>query len=144
MNYQSLFASQITYVLSVGFTKFSTSFFIAGFLTRNAKHVRMARTLTAICGVWTVAAIFTIAIRGKLTQPWDTRDGSDILVRALRANICYLTDTILKFTRWLAIEIAGFVIEIGAVGLAIHFVSSLQMPLKKRLSVSAIFGSRLL
>ena len=50
----------------------------------------------------------------------------------------------LQFARWIAIEAIGCVLDLGAVCFASYLVWALQMPLRKRLSVAAIFSTRLL
>ena len=50
----------------------------------------------------------------------------------------------LQFVRWTAIEVTGCVLDLGAVVFAVYLVWSLQMPLKKRMSVTAIFATRLM
>ncbi|TKA68967.1 hypothetical protein B0A55_06608 [Friedmanniomyces simplex] len=121
-----LYASQILYVVSIGLVKVSTTLFTARFLTRGQTHIRLAHLATAACGVWTVASLLIIAIRTPLSSPWTTRAGSQSLL-----------------VRWVAIEASGLIVELCAVGMSVHFVWGLQMPIKKRLSVSALFAFRL-
>ncbi|KAK4556125.1 hypothetical protein LTR86_006822 [Recurvomyces mirabilis] len=87
----------------------------------------MAQALIAACVIWTAASVIAIGIRAQPLTPWNIRDGSGSM-----------------FARWVGIELSGYLVEIIAVGLSIHFVWGLNMPLKKRLSVSAIFAFRLL
>jgi hypothetical protein len=40
----------------------------------------MAYVLATVSGVWTIASILVIALRGNLIQPWTTLDGSEAMV----------------------------------------------------------------
>lgn len=44
----------------------------------------MSHVLAAVSGVWTIASVFVIALRGNLLQPWATLDGSAALVAFIR------------------------------------------------------------
>jgi hypothetical protein len=126
LHHQALFASQILYVIAIGFTRISTSFFTGRFLTRDQRNMKLAHGFTIAFGVWTVASIFIVALRGQLSTPWDTLDGAQTL-----------------FIRWLAIEAIGTIIDVSTFALCVYFIWGLQMPIGKRLIVSAIFFGRL-
>ncbi len=85
---QSLFASQILYVCSMGFTKISCCFFIANILTRDARNVRVAQASVALCAAWIVGATVAIAVRGDISHPYDTRNGTWLLVGCTLSHIC--------------------------------------------------------
>ncbi|KAK5167439.1 uncharacterized protein LTR77_007138 [Saxophila tyrrhenica] len=123
---QSLFASQVLYVASIGFTKMSTGLFTASVLTRDPRNIKIARALVGLCCVWLVASIFTITLRGDLSQPWET-----------------LNDTTV-WTRWVGIEATGFTMDVFSAALATYLVWSLQMAVKKKLAVFCILNCRLL
>lgn len=76
---QALFMGQLTYVGSIGLTRVSTAAFIEQ-LTRNLPQVRVAYILCIIAGIWTVASILVVALRGDLSQPWALLDGTQSLV----------------------------------------------------------------
>lgn len=74
-----MYTSQISYVVVIGLTRVSTGIFIAH-LTRHRPQVRMSYVLSGISGVWTVVSTFVIALRGDLSRPWETLDGTRALV----------------------------------------------------------------
>jgi len=53
-------------------------------------------------------------------------------------------DAPFQFIRWAVVELLGCVLDAGSVVLSSSLVWSLQMPLKRKLAVSAIFATRLL
>ena len=82
MPVQALYTSQLSYIVSMGLARVSTAFFI-GRLTRYKPQVRMAYTLSVVSGTWTLVSTLIVALRGNLTRPWATLDGSQALVRRL-------------------------------------------------------------
>lgn len=123
---KALFASQISYILTVGLTRVSTAFFIKH-LTRHARHTRIPDGFIAVSGLWMVTGTLLVALRGDLRRPWATLDGAESL-----------------FHRWMAVEATGLAIEIGLFALSIALVWGLQMKASKRILVLGIFGCRLL
>lgn len=77
---QSLYASQILYVASVGAAKISASLFIANVLARDSQNMFISRALTGLCTAWTVACILAISLRGDVFKPWHTHNGTQLLV----------------------------------------------------------------
>ncbi|TKX20010.1 hypothetical protein C1H76_7894 [Elsinoe australis] len=124
---KALFASHITYVISIGCTKISTCFFSVRFLTRDTRSRFLAYGFTITCVAWTVVCVLVISLRGQISNTWITTDGSQAL-----------------YSRWLGIEGTGFAIDLSSVAMSIYLIWGLQMSIGKRLAVSAIFSSRLL
>ena len=77
---QALYISQIFYVVAIGLTRVSTSFFTGRFLTRDQRNIQIAHVLTAVFAVLAVTCILVVALRGQLTEPWETLDGSETMV----------------------------------------------------------------
>lgn len=77
---QSLYASQILYVVSIASTKVSAALFNASFITRDPQNVFIARISIVPCVTWAVGAVFAIAFRGDVGEPWETFNGSQSLV----------------------------------------------------------------
>ncbi|KAK3112625.1 hypothetical protein LTR53_010916 [Teratosphaeriaceae sp. CCFEE 6253] len=94
---------------------------------QRSRQIRVAYAIAAVYGAWTVASLLAIALRTPMKAPWQDRDGSRNL-----------------FIRWTVIEVIGCVLDLVAVLFSASLVWSLQMPLKKRMSVSAIFATRLI
>ena len=42
--------------------------------------MRVVQGLTCACGLWTVASMSIVAIRGNVLEPWRTTDGSQTMV----------------------------------------------------------------
>ncbi|KAK5699362.1 hypothetical protein LTR17_023292 [Elasticomyces elasticus] len=123
----ALFASQILYVISIGATRISIGYFTTSVLARDASNLLIARTLTGFCATWTIASIFLIALRGDLSEPWNTLNGSETM-----------------WIRWVIVDATGFACDIAAAAVVAYFVSSLEMNLSKKLTVCGILNSRLL
>ncbi|KAK5702463.1 hypothetical protein LTR17_022296 [Elasticomyces elasticus] len=95
-------------------------------MTHGTQHIRIAHGVGALYGVWTVGSVFTIAVRNPIKSPWQNRDGFSDL-----------------FIRWTIVEALGCALDLGAVVFSAYLVWTLQMPLKRRVSVTAIFATRL-
>ncbi|KAF2218522.1 hypothetical protein BDZ85DRAFT_92347 [Elsinoe ampelina] len=124
---KAFFAGQVTYILSIGLSRMSMSFFSERFLTRTFRTRLLANTLTGLYALWAVVSTLIIALRGPLAEPWLTTDGSSSM-----------------YYRWVGVEVVGLAIDIGSVVMSTCMIWGLQMPLRKRLAVAAIFCSRLL
>ena len=139
---QALFTAQIFYIIAVGLSKVSTAFFI-GRLTRYAPQIRLSYILAAMSGVFIIAGILVITLRGDLSHPWTTLDGSEALVR-LQSNLSSSFLKCPKFVRWIAVEAVGLVIEAAIWVLSINLVWGLHMKLEKRILILSAFGCRLM
>lgn len=122
----AMYTSELSYVVTIGLTRVATALFIAN-LTRHKPQVRMSYILGGISILWLVASTLAIALRGDLSQPWATLDGSGEL-----------------WARWIVVEIAGLVVEIGLWFMSLSLVWGLQMRLSKRVLILGAFGGRLL
>lgn len=98
--------------------------------------------MTALCALWTIASILTLAIRGDLSEPWNVVDGSSAMV-SYESVWDEVFSNFLQFERWLGIEIVAAILEFTLWLLSIYFIWNLHMPLSKRASVAAIFACRL-
>ena len=123
---QALFTSQITYIISIGLTRVSTAFFISN-LTRHRPQLRMSYALAGASGVWILAAVLGVALRGDLSRPWETLDGSQGL-----------------YIRWIIVEVLGLAIEVALMAMSFALIGGLQMKLQKRALILSAFGWRLL
>ncbi|KIX02270.1 uncharacterized protein Z518_08209 [Rhinocladiella mackenziei CBS 650.93] len=123
---KALFASQLSYVGSLGLTRMSTAFFIEH-LTRYRVQVRLSYILAAVSGVWTTASILVIALRPDIAHPWATLDGAEVL-----------------YVRWIAVETTGLAVEVVLWMLSVSLVWGLQMKIQKRVLILVAFGCRLL
>lgn len=142
---QALYGSQLCYVVSIGLTKMSTAFFI-GHLSQYAPHFRISYLLAVVSGVWTVASTILIALRGNLSRPWATYDGSEALVGFIHipSFLTLLNLNTPQYVRWIAIEAVGLVIEAALWGYSIDIVWGLQMKISKRILILCAFACRLL
>lgn len=66
---QSDYASDLLYILAIYFSKLSAVFLFLR-LTPNKQHIRFCYSILGTSTVWVVAAIFMVAIRCQLGQPW--------------------------------------------------------------------------
>ena len=94
---QSDYASDLLYILAIYFSKLSAVFLFLR-LTPNKQHVRFCYSILGTSTVWVVAAIFMVAIRCQLSQPWVNDQHCVNIVRDLPA-ICdtHLTNGCLVF-----------------------------------------------
>jgi hypothetical protein len=139
---QALYASQILYLLSIGISKSSTALFF-GSLTRNKRQKWPSYAVAIVCGIWTLACILVIALRGNLAVPWLTENESETFVSRLSPTSSRRL-TISQYVRWLGIEASGLCLELVLWSLSITLVWGLNTPLKKRLKVIGLFGLRLM
>jgi hypothetical protein len=78
-----MYTSELSYVATIGLTRVATALFIAN-LTRHKPQVRMSYILAGISAVWLAASMLAIALRGNLSRPWATLDGTNAMVSAIR------------------------------------------------------------
>ncbi|KAJ6786768.1 hypothetical protein PWT90_10742 [Aphanocladium album] len=121
-----LYAIDFLYVLALGLCRASAAFFISH-MAHSGPQTGPARILAACSGVWTIASLFAVALRGDVSRPWSTLDGTQPM-----------------FIRWVSIETTGMIVELATWFLAIHLVWSLQMALRKRIYILSAFGVKLL
>lgn len=81
-----LYVAQIFYVLSLGAIKVASGIFNTR-LTLDPGNALIATCLTAGCGIWTIASLLVIAIRGNLAEPWLTYNGSYTMVSSKSEDI---------------------------------------------------------
>ncbi|KAM3457333.1 hypothetical protein MY3296_001075 [Beauveria thailandica] len=120
-----LYTSELLYVLAQGSCRASAALFISH-MAQCGPQSLPAKMLATISGVWTAASSVSIALRGDVSRPWSTLDGTRPL-----------------FIRWMSIEIIGAVIELAIWVLAVHLVWTLQMTLRKRIYILSAFSVKL-
>lgn len=140
---QSLYASQLFYVTAVGLVRISTGLFVTR-LSRHGKQAYAAKAVTGLSGLWTIAAVPIIGLRGNLQRPWSTLDGAEALVSDLRLLSVLMETDSFQYDRWIAIEVSGLALEVALWLVCVSIIWSLSMQVVKRLLVLAIFGCRLL
>ena len=114
-------------------------------LARDTKNIKASLAYTALCVAWTVACALAIALRGG-SKPWETL-GSTNTVVCMLLSLEYLRVRILMFaqwTRWLAIEASGLVVDLIGAMLVASFVYELQLQVSKKVVVCAMLNCRLL
>ena len=87
----------------------------------------MSYALAGASGVWILAAVLGVALRGDLSRPWETLDGSQGL-----------------YIRWIIVEVLGLAIEVALMAMSFALIGGLQMKLQKRALILSAFGWRLL
>ncbi|KAI9744980.1 MAG: hypothetical protein M1835_002655 [Candelina submexicana] len=120
------YAGELLYIVAMCLSKLSTSLLVAR-LTRSAGHLTATRIVAGISIVWGVAAILTIAIRCKYSEPW-------LVIRNQCPDMA---------ARWIAVGALGLVIEVLLLGLPIYLVWDLQMPMISKVIVVFAFAFRL-
>jgi hypothetical protein len=103
----------------------------------------MAMGLAATSGLWTLASALLIALRGDLSHPWRTLDGTQGLVSTVSSHSNLPSDQN-QFDRWIAIEVTGLLLECALFAMSTALVWGLQMKLMKRAQILSAFGVRLL
>lgn len=81
---QILYASQILYIVSMGLSRCSTAFFLRS-LSRAKEHNVVGLACASVAVLWAVASILAIALRGKLSAPWE---GNEVLVCYIDIMAC--------------------------------------------------------
>ncbi|KAM0714980.1 hypothetical protein Q7P37_009445 [Cladosporium fusiforme] len=119
---ESLYASQILYIVSMGLSRCSTAFFLRS-LSRAKKHEVVGSGIAGVAVLWAIASIFANALRGDLSAPW--------------------RDTKTLHTRWLIIEIVGLAVEVLLFMFAFAMIYNLQTRLHRRVKLLLIFAARL-
>ncbi|KAM3563762.1 hypothetical protein MY1884_001126 [Beauveria asiatica] len=141
-----LYTSELLYVLAQGSCRASAALFISH-MAQCGPQSLPAKTLATISGVWTAASSVSMALRGDVSRPWSTLDGTRPLVfdapGARWRDERMLTWPITQFIRWISIEIIGAVIELAIWVLAVHLVWTLQMTLRKRIYILSAFSVKL-
>ncbi|ATY64606.1 hypothetical protein A9K55_004761 [Cordyceps militaris] len=118
------YAAQFLYILSFGLGRIACALFV-GTVARESPVVWPARTTAGLAGLWTVACVICLALKGNRIEPWT----------ALAAES--------RFSRWLGIESTGILVELSLFILSTSLVWSLQMATSRRLYLAAILGVRL-
>jgi len=114
-------------------------------LARDTKNVKASLAYTALCVAWTIACALAIALRGG-DKPWETLGNTNTVVSMLsfpqRQRVQMLMFT--QWTRWLAIEASGLVVDLIGAMLVASFVYELQLQVSKKVVVCAMLNCRLL
>jgi hypothetical protein len=77
---QIVYAAQLFFVLSTGFTRISTAHLTGRILVMGSTRTQFILGLNLLCGAWTLASIFAIAIRPPFLQPWLALTGGSTMV----------------------------------------------------------------
>jgi hypothetical protein len=115
-------------------------------LARDTKNIKASLAFTALCGIWTIASVFAISLRGEMNTPWETLDDTRAVVsippqsRHQRKRILILA----QWVRWLAIEASGLLVDIIGAALVASFVCQLQLHVSKKIVACAMLNCRLL
>lgn len=121
-----LYTTELLYVLAQGLCRASAALFI-WHMAHSGPETLPARFLAFTSGVWTAASMLAMAIRGNISRPWSTMDGTQSM-----------------HIRWIIVETTGMVIEVANWFLAVHLIWSLQMTLRKRIYILSTFGVKLM
>lgn len=114
-------------------------------LARDAKNIKASLAYTALCGAWTVGSALAIALRGG-NNPWETLGNTNTVVSMLLPPRCRRVRILMfaQWTRWLAIEASGLVVDLIGAMLVASFVYELQLQVSKKIVVCAMLNCRLL
>ena len=66
---KTIYAGQLLYIICVGLTRCSTSFFLSG-LSREKTQRLTGICLAVVSAAWTVASVVVIAVSGDISAPW--------------------------------------------------------------------------
>jgi hypothetical protein len=114
-------------------------------LARDTKNVKASLAFTGLCVAWTIASALAIALRGG-DKPWETLGNTDAVVSTLLSSTCQRVGILIftQWTRWLAIETSGLVVDVIGALLVASFVYELQLQVSKKIVVCAMLNCRLL
>lgn len=140
---QALYASDLLYILTLGFSKLATIQLISA-LSPDKRHKRVCHGLSAFVGLWTISAIFAIALRCNLRRPASDLTSAQCpsLVRKALTRQVHAADLV-QFSRWAALESINLLSEIMMFVVTILMIRDLQMSLKRKAMASTIFAVRL-
>jgi Na+-translocating ferredoxin:NAD+ oxidoreductase RnfD subunit len=77
---QIIYAAQLFFVLSTGFTRISTAHLTGRILVMGSTRTQFIIGLNLLCGAWMLASIFAMAVRPPLLQPWLDLTGGSTMV----------------------------------------------------------------
>ncbi len=127
----------------MGLCRVSAALFV-GQIAHKGPQSKPARIIAWVAIAWSVGSIFTIALRGDLSRPWATMDGSSGIVSASATILAIPTNDCAQYARWIAIDSSGLLIDIVLWVLSVNLVWGLQMKLRKRIFILVAFAVRLL
>ncbi|KAK6423102.1 hypothetical protein LTR95_016592 [Oleoguttula sp. CCFEE 5521] len=126
---KATYATDIIMILALTAAKVSIIALITSI--QPLKPVRVGcYVLLATVGIWCVSTTFALAFQCSLPQPWTTNDGTNstcIQQLALQAYICIL----------------NILTDVAVVALAAWMMYGVQTAVRRKLTVSALFGLRL-
>ncbi|KAF2198696.1 hypothetical protein GQ43DRAFT_343134, partial [Delitschia confertaspora ATCC 74209] len=124
---KEIYAATILYILAVGMSKISMSWFLAR-LAGEAVHKVAVVILSSVVVAWTIAVTFGFAFQCKLPRPWDVHGGKCISIMAF----------------WIGAAIIDIATDIVMIALPIHIVWNLQLGFREKATVCFIFVIRLI
>lgn len=132
------------YVVLMGLCRVSAALFVAQ-IAHKGPQSKPARIIAWVTIAWIIGSIFTIAIRGDLSRPWATMDGSSGIVCTLSSSMPVRKLTMkLQYARWIAIDASGLFIDVVLWALSVNLIWGLQMKMRKRIFILTAFAVRLL
>ena len=134
------------YVIAIGSSKASTGLFMKHVLARDTKNIKASLAFTVLCGLWTTAATFAIALRGEMSTPWETLGDTNQVVSMLPPPRYHMKRILMyaQWSRWLAIEASGLIVDVVGGVLVTSFVCQLQLQVSKKIIACAMLNCRLL
>lgn len=114
-------------------------------LARDTKNIKASWAFTGLCVTWTIACALAIALRGG-SKPWETLGNTNTVVSMLLYRQYHRVRILMsdQYTRWLAIESSGLVVDLVGAMLVASFVYELQLQMSKKIVVCAMLNCRLL
>ena len=73
MQLQTLYVSQILYIIALGASKIATAVLILR-LTRTQSHKLASYIVIGITSAWAIASVFVVSLRGDKHHPWTAWD----------------------------------------------------------------------
>ncbi|PVH98101.1 hypothetical protein DM02DRAFT_478682, partial [Periconia macrospinosa] len=128
VNYEKAeYANKLLYVATLALAKLSIISLLM-ILTASDLHRNMGIGLTATIALWGIVSAFTAAFQCGVNQPWQysQREGNCLSMIQL----------------WRGVAIGNIITDFCLVLFPIHIIFTLQMSVKKKVTILCFFGSR--
>ncbi|KAH7138367.1 hypothetical protein B0J11DRAFT_13764 [Dendryphion nanum] len=124
---KGLYASTLLYVLTLGISKISILLFLRKLFHTKA-HKLATTLLNSIVICWTVAITISVAFECSLPTPWERFSAKCVPMKPF----------------WISATAIDIATDLALILLPIFIVSTLQIELRKKMIIIAIFASRLI
>ncbi|CAI6337603.1 unnamed protein product [Periconia digitata] len=121
------YANKLLYIATLALAKLSIISLLM-ILTASDLHRNMGIALTAMIALWGLVSEFTAAFQCGIDRPWQYSDTTDKCLSMIKV--------------WLGVAVGNMITDLFLVLFPIHIILTLQMSMKKKITILCFFGSR--